>query len=793
MIGRLQSRMRRIRRRVSRSEWTVRWLKLPRSEGTEAMPGLVLIQIDGLARTQLESGLRKGEMPFLKSLLKKEDYRLHTLYSGLPSNTPAVQAELFYGVKCAVPAFGYQDRQARRLMSLYEPSTAVRVQDFVLSASDGPALLEGGSVYSDFYTGGASESHFCATTIGWNAMLKAANPFALGALLVWHGWSVIRIGALAIVEFGLALVDFVRGCLAGENLFKELKFVPTRVAISILLRELVTIGATLDAVRGLPVVHLNYLGYDEQSHRRGPSSAFAHWTLKGIDDGIKRVWRAAARSARRDYEIWIHSDHGQEKTASYELMHGRSIEEAVAEVFNDRRVKRASSKKSRGTQLARASWLGALGRWLPRNGASSEPVEKSGPVVTALGPVGHIYCEPAVTPEERPRLAKELVAQAKIPLVMAPDGPETAKAWTEAGEFTLPFDAKAVLGADHPFIDEAAQDLVSLCHHPHSGTFLISGWHAKKPPITFPIETGAHGGPGTEETRAFALLPLTAPVVESGRGYLRPIDLREGALRFLGRSSSKPSERHRRPNRQVIRVMTYNVHSCRGMDGRLSPDRIAKVIAHYDPDIVALQELDVGRSRTGDIDQAREIARTLDMTYHFHPAFRLEEEQYGDAVLSHHSMRLVKADGLPALPKARYLEPRGALWVSITINGKDLQLINTHLGLSRRERLLQVEALLGPGWLGHPDCRSPVVVCGDFNALPGSIICQKLEHGLLDVQRALSHHKPKATWFGLYPIHRIDHVFVDKSITVQSVEVPRTMLTRIASDHLPLIVDLVFQ
>src|SRR6185295_86437 len=156
-------------------------------------------------------------------------------------------------------------------------------------------------------------------------------------------------------------------------------------------------------------------------------------------------------------------------------------------------------------------------------------------------------------------------------------------------------------------------------------------------------------------------------VDEAGRGYLRPLDLREAALQVLGRVAAKP--RRRSTARKTIRIMTYNVHSCRGMDGRLSTDRIAKVIGYYDPDIVALQELDVGRSRTGDIDQAKVIARTLDMAHHFHPAFRLAEEQYGDAVLSHYPMKLVKAGGLPRLARAPYLEPRGALWVSIAANG----------------------------------------------------------------------------------------------------------------------------
>jgi endonuclease/exonuclease/phosphatase family metal-dependent hydrolase len=65
------------------------------------------------------------------------------------------------------------------------------------------------------------------------------------------------------------------------------------------------------------------------------------------------------------------------------------------------------------------------------------------------------------------------------------------------------------------------------------------------------------------------------------------------------------------------RILTYNVHGCIGTDRRLDVGRIVEVIAAFEPDIVALQELDVGRARSGGVDQAHEIARGLDMACHF--------------------------------------------------------------------------------------------------------------------------------------------------------------------------------
>ncbi|MBD3838359.1 endonuclease/exonuclease/phosphatase family protein, partial [Brevundimonas sp.] len=82
------------------------------------------------------------------------------------------------------------------------------------------------------------------------------------------------------------------------------------------------------------------------------------------------------------------------------------------------------------------------------------------------------------------------------------------------------------------------------------------------------------------------------------------------------------------------RLLTYNVHRCVGTDKRLDVDRIVAVIGQHEPDVVCLQELDVGRLRTGKVDQAEAIAEGLAMTSRFHPAMRVEAELYGDAILT---------------------------------------------------------------------------------------------------------------------------------------------------------------
>ncbi|MDQ3624505.1 MAG: endonuclease/exonuclease/phosphatase family protein [Verrucomicrobiota bacterium] len=239
-----------------------------------------------------------------------------------------------------------------------------------------------------------------------------------------------------------------------------------------------------------------------------------------------------------------------------------------------------------------------------------------------------------------------------------------------------------------------------------------------------------------------------------------------------------------------LRIMTYNVHSCIGTDRQLSPLRIAEVIARCEPDIVALQELDLARARTGLIDQARLIAGHLKMSFHFHPALRVKEEQYGDAIISKWPLRVCRAAALPTIVARAPLEPRGALWVAAAVAGRELQIINTHLGLQRAERLAQVEALLGPEWLGCLDCPAPRILCGDFNALPGSGVHRRISTLLRDAARAPGSPRPRKTFPSWYPLLRLDYVFISEGLQVHRVEAPRSALTRVASDHLPLVVDL---
>lgn len=238
----------------------------------------------------------------------------------------------------------------------------------------------------------------------------------------------------------------------------------------------------------------------------------------------------------------------------------------------------------------------------------------------------------------------------------------------------------------------------------------------------------------------------------------------------------------------TLRVVTYNIRSCLGTDGKRLPERIVQVLAPLRPDLVALQEVDVNRARSGHLDQAHRIAHSLGMACFFHPSFQVAEERYGNAILSRLPMNLVKAG---PLPRRGRLEPRGALWVAVKWQEMTIQVFNTHFSLSPAERQLQLKALLSRDWLAHPACLGPVILCGDLNAHASSGLCRYLRVHFVDAAAVAFQRKLRGTFPSRFPLMRLDHIFVSPEFAVIRAEVPTAAICRTASDHLPLLAELV--
>ncbi len=225
-----------------------------------------------------------------------------------------------------------------------------------------------------------------------------------------------------------------------------------------------------------------------------------------------------------------------------------------------------------------------------------------------------------------------------------------------------------------------------------------------------------------------------------------------------------------------LRVITYNVHKCRGMDGRVSAVRIAGVLRELRGDIIGLQEV------TG--EQAECLSRELKMPYAMGENRQHQGCAYGNVLMSRWPIHDTHNYDL----SVRGREQRGCLRADISVNGILLHVFNVHLGTSLLERREQGRKLIAPDLLAHSDFQSPRIVLGDFNEWTSGLATRLLREHLesADVRR---HLRRSRTYPGFLPFLHLDHIYYDKALQLDKLCLYRTPKTVVASDHLPLVGD----
>jgi endonuclease/exonuclease/phosphatase family metal-dependent hydrolase len=228
-----------------------------------------------------------------------------------------------------------------------------------------------------------------------------------------------------------------------------------------------------------------------------------------------------------------------------------------------------------------------------------------------------------------------------------------------------------------------------------------------------------------------------------------------------------------------------------GMDRQRSESRIAEVIAEMSLDIIGLQEIDRGRRRSAGADQTKMIAEQLGWHSHFHPAMRQDNEHYGNAILSRYPLNLGRTIELPGRPPFFCRENRAAFELSVETNLGNIHIVNTHLGLGWRERVVQAQLLTSAEWRAAIAGDTPFILVGDLNSLRGSRPYRTLNRHLRDVRELIPMTGLVATFPTRFPLLSVDHIFVNRAIQPLSLIVHRSSLARIASDHFPLMAEVV--
>jgi endonuclease/exonuclease/phosphatase family metal-dependent hydrolase len=235
-----------------------------------------------------------------------------------------------------------------------------------------------------------------------------------------------------------------------------------------------------------------------------------------------------------------------------------------------------------------------------------------------------------------------------------------------------------------------------------------------------------------------------------------------------------------------LRVVTYNVHKCVGLDRRTRPARIAAVLRELDADVIALQEVvSVETPASREAHQARFIAEELGYEFRIGENRKHKGGAYGNVVLT----RLPVAHCHNYDITWRWQERRGALRVDVKVDGaRVVHVFNVHLGTAYIERRHQGRKLVSEAVLRDADLSGPRVVLGDFNEWTHGLASRLLSEELQSAD-VREHLRTRRTYPGPLPLVHLDHIYHDPALALERLALHRSRLALVASDHLPLAAD----
>ena len=474
-------------------------------------PGIVFLEIDGLALPVLRRAMRDGNAPNLAAWLAGDTHRLLEWETDFSSQTGASQAGILLGSNEDIPAFRWVEKETGRLMTCSAPPDCERIEQ--LHASGAGLLVDGGASRGNLLSGEADEVILTVSRIsaekkanpGYRAFL--ANGFNVTRILVLFFWEVILEW---IAAWRAARRDVKpRGHRGGIYPF-------LRATMCVFVRDLIVYGVITDMMRGRPAVYATFSSYDEVAHHSGLERPDTLEALRKLDEQFGRIERAR-RYAPRPYELVVLSDHGQTQGATFKQRNGYGLDELVRGSVNTSNVTPVLSGDENDKMAARAvgEATGTGGKKRAKNDVSGEQV-----VVLGSGNLGLIYLM-----EERRRLALEEIDERHPKLIPAlRNHPHVGFVLVRSAEHgAVALGARGahyledgrIEGEDPlaPFSPNAADHLRRTDGFEHVADIMVNSFY--DPDLdegcAFEELISFHGGMGGPQTRAFILHPVGLP------------------------------------------------------------------------------------------------------------------------------------------------------------------------------------------------------------------------------------------------------------------------------------------
>ena len=484
-----------------------------RKSDVKDYPGVIIVEIDGLAYEVLREAVEKGDMPTMKEMIESNDYNLRMWETDLSSQTGASQAGILHGNNEGIVAFRWIEKSNGNQMMQCSGITKVPELEKRISNGDG-LLVDNGASRSNLFSGDTDNVIFTFSKImdfgklynkAWYSVFSNPSNFA-------------RIIALFLADIVREIWSQITHSIKNvrPRIKRGIMYIPTRAATNVFMREINTSTLIGDMMVGdVDVAYSTYLGYDEIAHHSGVRDSDAWIALRQMDEQIKHLIDAN-KYCPRDYQFVIQSDHGQTNGATFTQRYGQTFEDFVKSLLPEDMTVFAKMTSNDDHFVADYTPFARKEKKIEKEKKEAQELSDSEVIVLASGNLAMIYLtqwSKRLTYEELngyfPELIPGIVNNEYVGFILVKSQEHGDLAIGKNGTYYL--DSGEIDGENplEGFGDNIVRHLKRTSSFEHTPDILVNSFYDEEADEVCAFEelVGSHGGAGGDQSKPFILYP----------------------------------------------------------------------------------------------------------------------------------------------------------------------------------------------------------------------------------------------------------------------------------------------
>ncbi|WP_407422209.1 phage holin family protein [Methanobrevibacter sp.] len=476
-------------------------------------PGVIIVEIDGLAYEVLCEAVERGDMPNIKEMIDSDDYNLRMWETDLSSQTGASQAGILHGNNEGIVAFRWIEKSNGNQMM--QCSGITKVPELEQRISDGNGLLvDNGASRSNLFSGDTDNVIFTFSKImnfkrlynkAWYSVFS--NPSNFARIVALFFADIIR-------EIWSQIAHSIKNIR--PRIKRGIVYIPTRAATNVFMREINTSTLIGDMMIGdIDVAYSTYLGYDEIAHHSGVRDDDAWFALREMDKQIKHL-TDANKYCPRDYQFVIQSDHGQTNGATFTQRYGQTFEDFVKSLLPEDMTVFAKMTSNEDHFAGDYTPFSRKDKKIKKEKEEEQELSDSEVIVLASGNLAMIYLtqwSQRLTYEELnnyfPELIPGIIKNEYVGFILVRSQEHGDMAIGRNGTYFL--DSGEIEGENplEGFGDHIVRHLKRTSSFEHTPDILVNSFYDEEADEVCAFEelVGSHGGAGGDQSKPFILYP----------------------------------------------------------------------------------------------------------------------------------------------------------------------------------------------------------------------------------------------------------------------------------------------